>query len=1778
MDRRTTLNLFLGLLLATSLLAPLGQGVINVSTAHLNAVKNEAGQDANAPFGTWSRITETTTWYLKSDAPAVGVLDASATGDVSEAHYLDYERPVAGLRWVGEGNTVGSINPDHDDPNDKKIRIDSRLPDGPSAGYFVIPFQFTQTEDVRVYGVDFVMYVECVTPALGTAGLTLLDFGSLDLPGITGSISVLELEGGSWDTRRADNGDRINEAAIALKVDGGYAGTEGVYSVSGHIDYGSPELQNGLLLEAPESSNPGTRLQIGLAIDTDAELCVLHYDSGNYPSLVRITSDSGRMNTWTENRFGDFTVGLPAAARSSADQRRFMVQVAHAEAWPHLNGYLNPRQEVLSPCPDMPPTCITGDWVDGNVNPATSPEPTVPVDYMDDFWDLADFFDDDTSPRPHLDTAGPGGVLAASDLDLRIREMKTFTLVQGSGADDVQELEATKAVLGDSVNRRQYLFSYPATLPDGVYRVEAFSSRHGVSLAPEITTGLKGVTLEPLDGATHAVNPGEPTEFRFRVRNIGVEDDTYTISTTPPGNSWTAEIVGGGTQFLKANGGEVVIVLRVTPPSSATAGSSQVVSLSAASANFPLDVTPITRQVTVNVVSAVTRSVDVRATQTQLITQPGLDTALGGITVTNTGSKGDTFSLSAVIPSTVSGWTVQISPLSKEIAAGSVADFTVRVRAPADALSGQSFTLGLLAQRVGDSTVSDTINIQVSTIIRNGASITVFHTPYTVRDMHTCPDSSGFADDCATAADPTTGLNSATAPVDNDADTTPMFRVDVTNTGPVKDTFRIRVDAAGGTWAAAVGNATAIATAGFSTDPVTYFQPLAGGETRSIYVKLRYSPITNIIDQFLCDPCPSITGTASFVVRSGNDPGAEVSALLTATRTAIGTRLSQDDYTGGVHGVSILPDLTDSDALDTTEPGQAGNHLLRVVNTGNERDSLTVSIPGNSPSSGWTRSLHFLSAVPTDNTCTALNTALTRFKCTMFVGDEALFRLNVTPSAAKALGETDRVSVTVASGDNGNVSDSFEFITRTVGTFQFDARAVTPSVSAERNRTMFLPFVLQNLGTSGDTLNLSLVQGDPAYEPRLGIPASNFVPGGKDLNGMLIIQVPSDATGAKLFRLQVSSQGNGALDLIDFTVTPTAAGALRLAGVPSNTTTLPKVGVAVPVNVSVSEPGGTVGRTVRVDVLPGSMPSGWGVSPTSTTVTLNGAPDPSAVASFNVTAPANALANSRVPFLLLATSTSGSTVTGQGNLLLQLADVFGVKLALDGPMNQTIVPGGQVVYNMTVANLGTSTDTIRLTTSAAPTGWLIQTDPAQVSLGPLENRTVQLLVRAPSTAVPRALAATTLQALSVGSGATSSVSVNTQVGFYELLVNGTTETLSLAPTETVSRVYAIKNNGTVPDEVVITPSVLNDALGQQVTMTADPAVVTLEPNQTKEVRVDFTFGTAPPSDADIDAATLFASRLAPAIAPANVTLPVNLHVLPFVAIDADRDGINEYAIDRDLVVENGYEAYLDSGVGGEDASQLADLVRSLSESALAAATKSIVLDNGTTIEVVELVIDGDKDGRRDLFIDSTADGLPDHYWDPDGAKRQDLTVVKDVNGDGVTDYFVDTNALAGFDHVYVLATGHFVPLIAQDLDGDGTDDYVVDANENGLVDVDETVLYMGLDKLVVVQKIDLDGDGQLDDVYDVDEDGEPDYFVPAGQEGGIEIVLRDVNGDGVADWAYDADGDGRLDSYYDPVTGQSALIDTTRNFTQALKEYWFIGALFGVVLVLFVVLMMVTRK
>lgn len=568
------------------------------------------------------------------------------------------------------------------------------------------------------------------------------------------------------------------------------------------------------------------------------------------------------------------------------------------------------------------------------------------------------------------------------------------------------------------------------------------------------------------------------------------------------------------------------------------------------------------------------------------------------------------------------------------------------------------------------------------------------------------------------------------------------------------------------------------------------------------------------------------------------------------------------------------------------------------------------------------------------------------------------------------------------------------------------------------------------------------------------------------------------------------------------------------------------------------------------------------------------------------------------------------------------------------------IPIDIVHYTMRLTNSGLTNMTVDMTNTPPPctdttakSCWRVRFRPESVALQAGETQDVEVDLEVPTDA-PSGYKAVIEVCGTVHEDETQVVcrTLRPEVGAFGLTLSADDSDLKLAPQETAQFLLTVRNTGTVDDYVKLSATLAIPGIEAKIdwarTLTGtggsgecdapydantdkgnyyansnkDGCEVFLAAGESRQVRLTVVLPpgqqtpapSAGASASTIPVAILARSHLSTAeLVQASAT--ANIQVLDYQAADLDFDGLLEYAIDRDVNVAgaNGYEEFRENLVPGGYPSKNVPLCRYLGTEAKAAKCAG----NQTTY-----LLDADKDGRAEFFVSTNGADFPNVYWHPDAVCRpnfQNLTVRTDVTGDNVQELFLDLGDPTGpcqdgkLDVYYDLTTGKTGNLLQNYIDGDAIVDYVADLNGNQLVDKDEPVLFGGARGTIAkVQTLrDMDGNGQLDTVIDVvggrndlPSGDNPEYFIPAGNSTAIPICLQDVTGDGVPDWTYNSKGldchqEGvKADGYYDPVTKDAGYINSESVLAHNLKKYWYVGALFVLVLVLFLILVFVTRR
>lgn len=976
-----------------------------------------------------------------------------------------------------------------------------------------------------------------------------------------------------------------------------------------------------------------------------------------------------------------------------------------------------------------------------------------------------------------------------------------------------------------------------------------------------------------------------------------------------------------------------------------------------------------------------------------------------------------------------------------------------------------------------------------------------------------------------------------------------------------------------------------------------------------------------------------------FTLRSANDPTIVRTHSLKGERAGAGGYVERNVYTQAARGVLLEPDIIQPQAGNGTLGGQfqveslgvvAGNnptssvYHLRTTNQAHEYDTLNLraELPVAAGLAGWTIDLRqgaTAGALDVDDLlhdrpqhdsrddpagCIRHNSQPALF-CTGGVYDEAGIEVEITPPTDAEVGDIVEFEVAVTSDDDATLFDTMQLTARVVGDLDFGLLRHGPQRDLSVDGSAAFPFTIDNTGLQGDEYEL---EADGPSDWGASLSHSRFfVPGEHQGQAFLAVTPPDDVSVGESasFQVHVTSTANGRSEFANFVATVRATPSLNMTSMPVQGAELlgtSRPGVILPggelemqiVLEDLTGSADSVELTIDCDLLPDGWELGFGTpcqnlpagSTRTTTVafTETMVPDRNlAVQGLTVVAPDDALGASRL--LLAVDAETDDGVSWSHDLGVNLASTFGV--VLDAPLGveQPIAAGGTVTYLLDVTNGGSAVDVIELSAPDLPEGWKVSFDESSPRVRALETVSTIVTVSAPEDANAGDAASLVVFGRSKGDPTKAGeVTLTPRVGFFDLglqVDSPTGEDVYGAPGETLRYQVRLTNDGTVHDTVQLNLTTPDDQ-GVNVREKLGQSTVQLAPGQTRHVSLEYTIPKSVQPcfvlRVDVEATSALAEASYNEVAGAKAT------VLGHVSQDIDDDGIDEFAIDRDREItcfestsaragkNVSFEQFSDPSSVGVQLTQ-PDLVRFLTGEAREA--------KGLEANSTEpYLLDADGDGRADHLLDSNADGFPDIFWDPDARVSTSLDVAFDVTEDSVQEYFIDVNGNGRLDVWFDLTTGEFGKLIQEFIDGDDPIDYIVDLNGNGVADEGEPILLGKLDgTMLAAQMRDVDGDGVLDLVVDENGDGTPDRFISGKSGKAFRIdASRDYDNDGQNDWAYDSDGDGRLDSYYSPESGRSAAIDTRSEFVRSLQNFWYVGAAFGIVLVLFVVLIAVTRR
>jgi uncharacterized repeat protein (TIGR01451 family) len=206
---------------------------------------------------------------------------------------------------------------------------------------------------------------------------------------------------------------------------------------------------------------------------------------------------------------------------------------------------------------------------------------------------------------------------------------------------------------------------------------------------------VRGVEVSVSPG-TRSGPPNSKLEYTVTVRNEGNVRDTYDLTVTDT-LAWGPAV--SPTSLTIAAGGSATATLSVTIPEGTAGGTRDEITIKATSKANPA----VSDSATLTAQATALRGVEVSISPGSKSGAPG-ETLTYSIMVKNTGSAGDTYTLSA---SGDPGWAISVEPTSLTIAAGDSENATLSVVVPLDAVEGTSMTVNVTVTSEEDPEVTD---------------------------------------------------------------------------------------------------------------------------------------------------------------------------------------------------------------------------------------------------------------------------------------------------------------------------------------------------------------------------------------------------------------------------------------------------------------------------------------------------------------------------------------------------------------------------------------------------------------------------------------------------------------------------------------------------------------------------------------------------------------------------------------------------------------------------------------------------------------------------------------------------------------------------------------------------------------------------------------------------------------------------------------------------------------------------------------------------------------
>lgn len=1259
------------------------------------------------------------------------------------------------------------------------------------------------------------------------------------------------------------------------------------------------------------------------------------------------------------------------------------------------------------------------------------------------------------------------------------------------------------------------------------------------------------------ESQSHRVAPGGTTTYILVVNNTGSVNDTFTINATAStsGSGFSAVVGGPDVENRRVSlrpGEEKLVTVTVSAPFGAAQDAQAVYLVNATSMLDPggrsQDILLVT-----TVSSQATRELGILVPPRDFSLEPGVDAEFP-VYVWNRGTRPANASLE-IQGLGLEGWTSNLLQgnlavkrvVLSNIRPGDIAEATLRMNGPlSSAVTRHDVSLNATSLDANGISVDRAVTFTLRSV--TGVSIQVLDS---IGEVGHVVELTGSA-----RTDPTQSpfCNTPSSPVGDcydDGIDGVWFRLWVSNTGKITDTFELSADAY--TWArntacnpdddqAFMPRAIDANFSFYFRSPsgtpsrVTEVRDLAPGKTAEVYV---WRPANRNVDP--CNDRERGDDFFSFVVQAkGRATGSLARAgLTTVARDENGTEavlLEPVARLPGYSSVSPLVDVSQAQkrsVVGAVEVGQNITYYVRVTDAASwatftdaagvtKRSDVNVRIAGVDKERGWNVSIrpvlnpdqNDLLRNPYSDQYNLSNQFNNRREGWRDVELEVVVQAPSAQNGTALAGEQDQFTIQASINGSSDIS-TLEIKTLIAEFANVTLTTDTPSILAHAGEPAPYLLYVSNNGSSPAvvTLRASMVaeETNNAVGWRID-PAAQTFPLAAFKNrtiALLATPPPGAPIGSRGVVNVTIEYAPNPLDL-QRTVNRTARLVADVAG-PStialttsqNELTIGPGGLAS-FNMTLRNTG-SLGVDYRIAATP--IPN-WTVIVDPPVGRL--AAGESKTIPLVLQAPGDVVNDTRFASIV--------RVEEQNNAANFDTLAFTVNILGGKPIPQLSVPklqktvdrGNFQSFEVLVKNLGSAAGRIPLEVRSADPAWTVGVQNQRgenitfVTLPPNELVTVNVTVQAPFVVPERTVTSVELSAFTPDLSQSAKATLQAVIHDYGLTLSATPRSIDALPGIPTEIVLRLRNTGNDNDTLNVSAN-LAEFPEWSVQLSAD--TVRLEPNQEAEVRATIRSPTQPLPTPRQYTFRFFAGTLggAEVNVSRNDTTSIVLTVPNYRSLDVDRDGFAEIVVDLDRRPANGYEAFRE------------------------------ISNDGLQTNVVSASL---LDGRTRFFLDvprDRLDGIADVWFDPETVYAYEIVHRPDVNLDGTPDYLLDTNRDGKIDQGFDTVTQRYWSVVEVKIYGDERIQYLVDTT----------------------------GDGRPERYYD------PEKRIVTRTQSAASIGADLVG--------LDTDDDEKVDKYFNVKTNDVSDAKVS-NFADFAQKQWIFFAAFAALVVITIALVVARRR